>query len=182
MTGIISNNVGRDSGLIKATAGASNKPYFMAYRGTNDCSGDACNYNFSDNSYVKTPFNNEAIDSDSCYDVSNYRFTPNVAGKYFVFASVRTTGGTLDRWQQGYYEIRKNNTREVGSYYDGGGQSSGYTRDYSNTMYLSTVVDMNGSSDYLEVYMKVDESSSTPWLSGGPGNYFPTYFGAYKLA
>jgi len=47
---------------------------------------------------------------------------------------------------------------------------------------MSTIVDMNGTSDYLEVYMKVDEASSTPWLSGGPGGLFPTYFGAYKLA
>ena len=36
MTGIISQNVGRDSGLIKATAGASNKPFFFSTRGDRD--------------------------------------------------------------------------------------------------------------------------------------------------
>lgn len=70
------------------------------------------------------------------------------------------------------YRDTKNNTREVGHYYDADGQSSGYTCDYSNNAYMSTIVDMNGTSDYLEVYMKVDEASSTPWLSGEVVIYF----------
>ena len=186
MTGIISQNITRDSGLIKVTAGASNTPFFFARRGTSGCSGDACNNNFSDNTYVKTPFNNSVVDSNSCYDASNYRFTPNVAGDYFVFTTVDISGGTVDRLNFTQVQIRKNGTVTHGAYYNGNDQSSGYDRDYRYPTQINAIITMNGTSDYLEVYMKADESASTPWLiggtSGGYGNYNCTFFGAYKLA
>ena len=34
-------------------------------------------------------FGTETYDSDSCYDTGTYRFTPAVAGKYFLYASLR---------------------------------------------------------------------------------------------
>ena len=186
MTGIITQNTTRDSGLIKATAGASNAPFFFARRGASGCSGDACNNNFSDNSYVKAPFNNEVVDSDSCYDVSSYRFTPNVAGDYFFFCQTDVGGGTVDRLNQIYVDLRKNGTITHGAYYSGNDQSSGYDRDYRYLANINAIVTMNGSSDYVEIYMKADESSSTPWFfggtSGGYGNYNGSFFGGYKLA
>lgn len=187
MTGIISQNVGRDSGLIKATAGASNKPFFFSTRGASGCSGDACAYNFSDNSFVKAPFNREVVDSDNCYDhSSNYRFTPNVAGKYFIWAQTYYYGGTLDRLNEGYMEVRKNNTREFGFYYSGSSQSFGYTTDRTWVGFGEGIVDMNGTSDYLEVYIRADETTYTPWFgggtSGGYGNVNISHWGGYKLA
>lgn len=47
------------------------------------------------------------VDSDSCYDVSSYRFTPNVAGDYFFFCQTDVGGGTVDRLNQIYVDLRK---------------------------------------------------------------------------
>ena len=40
-------------------------------------------------------YNNEEFDTDNCYDTSNYRFTPNLAGYYHVNvqAYIETTSG-----------------------------------------------------------------------------------------
>jgi len=57
----------------------NNKPLVSVY-----ASADT---SMSDNSFVKVPFNTETFDSDGTYDhSSNYRWTPAVAGKYFVSA------------------------------------------------------------------------------------------------
>ena len=48
---------------------------------------------------TKVEHNTESFDTDNCYDNStNYRFTPTVAGKYYVYATVRGSAGasTLD--------------------------------------------------------------------------------------
>ena len=44
----------------------------------------------SDNTYTKVSLQTEIFDSDSKFDnSSNYRFTPTIAGKYFVYGSAR---------------------------------------------------------------------------------------------
>jgi hypothetical protein len=53
-----------------------NYPAFEAYL--------SANQNLTDNVNTKIQFDTELFDTDSCYDnVTNYRFTPNVAGKYY---------------------------------------------------------------------------------------------------
>src|SRR5210317_1067109 len=57
-----------------------NYPAFEAYL--------SAQQNTSDNAQNKILFDTEKFDTDGCYDnVTNYRFTPNVAGKYLFFAS-----------------------------------------------------------------------------------------------
>ena len=47
------------------------------------------NQSFSDNTSTKVTFDTEEFDEGGCYDHStNYRFTPNVAGKYHVYLSL----------------------------------------------------------------------------------------------
>ena len=174
MTGIISSNTDRQSGLIKATAGASNQPYFHARR--------SADYNFSDNTYIILPIDEVIINVGSCYDNSTYKFTPNVAGNYYIYAQIHVYGGTTDRLNHCRGQIWKNNSSSdpvCAWAYEGQAQSSGYTRDRQNEGYMSAVVAMNGSSDYLSFHGNADESSSTPWLSA---NWENTYFGGYKIA
>ena len=45
-------------------------------------------------------FNTESLDTDSAYDNSTYRFTPQTSGKYFVYAvlgSDTVSGANLDQ-------------------------------------------------------------------------------------
>jgi len=61
------------------TADVTNAPAFEAQVTSNQT--------ISDNTATKVTFDNEIFDTDGKYDHStNYRFTPTVAGKYFVYA------------------------------------------------------------------------------------------------
>jgi len=47
------------------------------------------NQSISDNASTKVTFDTEVYDTDSAYDhSSNYRFTPQVAGKYYVYVRI----------------------------------------------------------------------------------------------
>jgi hypothetical protein len=84
----------------------------------------------------------EVFDSDACYDPStNYRFTPNVAGYYFFSAhgSATTDGGACG------IAIYKNGASLARSATELGATSTNYFS-------VSVMVQMNGSSDYVEAY------------------------------
>ena len=48
------------------------------------------------------------------------------------------------------------------------------------TVNATIAVDMNGSSDYLEVYGKIDDTSGNPDFRGASGDQ-GTNFGAYRI-
>jgi hypothetical protein len=119
--------------------------------------------------------NTEIFDTNSMYDAStNYRFTPTVAGKYFVYAGMGLYGGTSDQLQIANLSIYKN------------GSSYKYVVNNFNSSYphneaglsLSTVVDMNGSSDYVELYARGNVLSGN--VTFEPQNTIGL-FGAYKI-
>ena len=129
----------------------------------------------SDATDTKVQCDTEVFDSDNCYDnSSNYRFTPNVAGKYFVYCSARADEGTDD-----LYKIQ-NGIKKNGSQATGIGQTSWDGRNGKGTdasTYSGGIIDMNGSSDYLEVHVQVDSVSGSNSALKNVG----TYFGAYKI-
>jgi hypothetical protein len=60
----------------------SSTPAFEAY--------STADQTISDDVYTKVQFDTERFDTDNCYDnTTNYRFTPTVAGKYFIYAFAR---------------------------------------------------------------------------------------------
>ena len=129
----------------------------------------------SDATTTKVQFDSEIFDTDNCYDNStNYRFTPTVAGKYFVYSIV--TGKDLGN------DLLRVDTR---IYKNGGGL-------YSNIIYVNTnsagnmfgtpvygIVDMNGSTDYLEIFAYLDYVGSSGVVDGSGDRV--TYFGAYRI-
>jgi hypothetical protein len=124
---------------------------------------------------TKVTFNTEIYDTDNCYDNStNYRFTPTTAGKYFVYATVTVYSGAYSAYQYGINYIRKNGSTDIAV-------SNMDVRNGSNARWFAapahTTVDMNGSTDYIEVY-GLAGSSSSPVFYGD--NHFST-FGAYKI-
>lgn len=101
--------------------------------------------------YVKVQFNTESFDTNNNYDTANYRFTPTVAGYYQINASVQyggssTTSGFI------HVTIYKN-----GSAVGGGNLITAL--QYAIPAY-STLVYMNGSTDYLEVYTQHSQGSN----------------------
>jgi len=157
-----------------ASAGGNNTPAFRAYLGSNQ--------NININTNTKININTENFDTDNCYDnSSNYRFTPNVAGKYFVYAQLAYSSTVLAmRVKAGLTMIYKNGSELIRNVNQ---PESSSGSNYSNqfTLSVQTVVEMNGSSDYLEVYALEDvgtDSSNAPKIGNGDNQ---SYFGAYKI-
>jgi len=93
MTSIIKvNNIQNTSGSFSATTtDLTNAPAFQARISGNVTNGA------SDGQIRKVEFNSEEFDTNNAYDNStNYRFTPQVAGKYYVFAKITVEGTGLD--------------------------------------------------------------------------------------
>ena len=99
----------------------------------------------TDNVETKISFGTEVFDTDSAYDTSTSKFTvpSGKAGKYFIYARVRVDSATDSE----IYDIKifKNGT----SVAVGVNWHHGYSKNYE----VSTVVDLNGSTDYIEGYV-----------------------------
>jgi len=136
----------------------------------------SANTNINDDAIVKIAANTEVYDTDSMYDNStNYRFTPTVAGKYFVYA--RAT-----------FDTSANDLQMAALFLYKNGSSIGVARTNFDNQYgegatpvVNTVVDMNGSSDYLEAYAQGDSSSGGQIQLQGDTTERRTNFGAYRL-
>ena len=159
------------SGATLSVAGSSvtavdNTPAFEAER-TSDQTP-------SNNTATKIQFNSELFDTDNAYDSStNHRFTPQTAGKYFVYGSVMGDAESITDLEVNQLMIYKNGSMVVNSAINYGGNDI----DFS-TVLVHAVMDMNGSSDYLELYVRL-KSSNQPTIVGNPDRR--TMFGAYKL-
>ena len=153
--------------LTTNNIGGKMTPAFYAYLGSTQSVTNGAN--------TKVQINTEIFDSDNAFDnSSNYRFTPQTAGKYFVYGAVC---GATDgyRLYQVHAKIYKN-----GSNY---ALTSEIIQDDSfnrKTSFISTVVDMNGSSDYVELYGLVDIHANNNETIVGSASKM-TYFGAYKI-
>ena len=146
--------------------GGVNTPAFEAYLASTQV--------ISNTTVTKVNINTERFDTANAYDnSSNFRFTPQTAGKYFVYAhlNLQTDGKKI---ANAIPSIKKN--------------GSGYTQSASNfannttsttAIGISNVITMNGSSDYLEVFAYIEvydgaQARVTPEVAG-------SYFGAFKI-
>jgi hypothetical protein len=150
---------------------AVNTPAFEAYI--------SADQSVSDNTFTKAQFNTEVFDIGSCYDnTTNYRFTPNVAGKYFVYTSLDLYSGNVNDFNFGRVHIRLNGTTDIilGKL-DHRTNATGYG---SAVKAIGSVV-MNGTTDYLEVYGNIDSVTSGGEAFTGNGTLRLSTFGAYKI-
>jgi len=158
------------SGKLASGVLPTNTPSFLAYLTSNT--------EINDTTMTKVQCDTERFDTDSAYDNStNYRFTPQESGKYFVYGAICFDGTqelyrtTVSIWKNGsnYHTVHNTNPFSSSGYGDGGE--------------IGVVVEMNGSTDYVELYTYVDTSNSTTGnLSfNAAGTIKPTFFGAYKL-
>ena len=139
---------------------SANTPAFRAYMGSTQT--------ISTTSGTKLNFDTESYDIGSNYDTSNYRFTPTTAGKYLITASIRLSGNVTITNCQLY--IYKN-----GSVYNRSTQ--GFNGDSSPMLTNTDTVEMNGSSDYIELYFYHNQGSNLD-ISGSVQN---TYFNGFRI-
>jgi len=146
-------------------SGGANTPAFEAKMGSSQT--------VSSGVATKAQFNTEEFDTASCYDnTTNYRFTPNVAGKYFVYFMLNMQHPSNNNVQDVAGKLYKNGSEvkqfAIGNY-------ASFSFQYVSTA-VTAVIDFNGSSDYIEVFGQIYGNAT---LSINAGGY--SVFGAYKL-
>ena len=148
-----------------------NYPAFEAYL--------SASQTVSDGVTTKVQFDAEDLDTDNCYDNStNYRFTPTVAGKYFVFSTTMHLNTS-----------NSNLVNMINYIYKNGSSISRTQIDFQNNFVKNgsvdnnLIVDMNGSSDYLEIFASVNTSSggSPQFYGNSASSNRWCRFGAYRL-
>ena len=138
----------------------------------------SANQEMSDTSTTKIQFNTERFDTNSYFDNStNYRYTPLVAGKYNVYCSARYDARTNSNLSLANMMIFKNGSNYIEN-------QQYFITNYVRQTFcnLSTVIDMNGSSDYLEVFAYFDvlsTGSGNPRITGSSTG--GSVFGAYRI-
>ena len=131
------------------------------------------NITISDDTVTKLLFATEDFDTDGNYASS--RFTPTTAGKYQVSGAVQwNTNTSYDGLLQGRLFVYKNGSQIFRNDIDP--RNSGQTI-ISGFNCLNVAVDMNGSSDYLELYGYVDVQNN------GIADFWQTnsYFTAFRI-
>ena len=138
--------------------GGTNTPAFQAFLSSNQT--------ISNNSSTKITINSEVYDTASAFNTSTNRFTPQTAGKYIFYAQM--TSADTQTANEFEITIKKNGTTVL----------MGRTT-LENFCSINTigVVDMNGSSDYVETF-SFQNSGGNAILTG---NTSATFFGGYKI-
>ena len=136
----------------------ANTPAFFARLSSNQTITDATT--------TKINFNSEGFDTNNAYDNStNYRFTPQVAGKYFIASLLKCNAG--DTNLDTAITVIKKNGSDPYQYANFEMQTGGTNRLKSFSAYYSTIIELNGSSDYVEGYAYIDDTSGNPTVESG---------------
>ena len=164
--------IGSSGDTITTATGAKPSflyPAFEAYLSSNQ--------SVSDNAVTKVQFDTKLFDTDSTYDNStNYRFTPGVAGKYFIYSSILNEAGSNSNLIEAYMYIKKNgaNVLELET------SLNNNPGRLMPTFGMATL-DLN-DTDYVEIYGRINSSSGSGQLFEGNTTYKrATKFGAYRI-
>ena len=132
-------------------------PAFNVYRGTSSQS-------ITQNTYTKVQFNTETFDTDNCFDsTTNYRFTPTLAGKYQINLVGLLSQSAASRTIWVLYKNGSAYCRII----------DGTPGAASTSQSGAIIVDMNGSTDYLEMYVYSAAATTTvDGLTSGAGSFF----------
>lgn len=145
--------------MLGAGVYAGYGPAFSAYMSSNQ--------SYTAPTYTKLQMNTKHFDTANCFDTSLYRFTPNVAGYYFLNAQAefQAVGNRSTLY------LYKN-----GSLFLTGLDAIGNGVNAQGSIF-SGLVYANGSTDYFEIYFQANNNGSVYGLSNGAG--IVSYFQAF---
>jgi hypothetical protein len=117
--------------------------------------------------YAKCAFDTEQFDVEGWYDAAtNYRYTPQVAGKYLFHASASCDAANVADGPQ--LVFRKNGgsapNAETGDYHQN------TTANYILHVTCLGLFDMNGSTDYIEAFMYLPDGGT--FIFANPAKHF----------
>jgi hypothetical protein len=143
-----------------------NEPYFEVTLSTS-------NQVISDETDTKIAWNDVNFDTNSNWNSSNYRWLPTVAGKYFVYLQVGCNAQGSSQLTDHFGWIEKNGSMVSRSHNNP--QTGGF---YYNTLNTNIILTMNGSTDYVEGWTRMNDTSGSPEVQSGLGY---SKFGAYRI-
>ena len=122
----------------------------------------------SSDTYTKINFDQERFDTNSTYASS--RFTPAVAGKYFIYSSIALTPGNQTDWSYGNIAIYLNGSSYADQIFD-----SRANFVFRALLTISRTLDLN-TTDYVEIYgrLTADDGSGIS-IQDTNGNCFGGY-------
>ena len=139
-----------------AGIGGVNTPAFYAYKSTSQT--------ITSGVITKIDFGTEDFDTNSNFASS--RFTPTTAGKYYIETGLTFQGGTSYLIDARIY-IYKNGTQYTLSYCANQNNNGNY-----NSRTWSSIIDLNGSSDYVEIYANSSNSNTNTTMASGRDCWF----------
>jgi hypothetical protein len=153
------------SGTILTSAntfGAGTGPAFSVSKVTSQ--------NISTTTQTKVAFDSEEFDTASCFNTSTNRFTPNVAGYYYLNANVRLNLGTVSGNDEYYISIYKNGTQFKRGFNRG---VSSPPTNANILLGISSLVYANGTTDYFEIYaLQCSSTTATVGIGDNPQQPF----------
>tara|TARA_R110000824_G_scaffold399419_1_gene604859 strand:- start:33 stop:509 length:477 start_codon:yes stop_codon:yes gene_type:complete len=126
--------------------------------------------NPSSGSYTKINFDSEIFDTNNTYDTSNKRFTPGVAGKYFVYCNACMGSNSNSTLANAYLATYKNGSLLKNAFYMA---TTNYTR--YQPMTVGNIIDLD-ADDYVEMYARLVIQSGTVEIRTAE-----SFFGAYRI-
>ncbi len=137
-----------NSGEILTSNGSASAPSWQSPPATQNGAFHAilgANQTITTTTLTKVLFDTILYDKNNNYDnTTNYRFTPTIAGKYFIYTKVLYLNPLVaDRY--GYLYIHKNGSQVAQSVVT-------HPTDDASSIMCNTVIDFNGTTDYIEVY------------------------------
>lgn len=142
------------SGNLSWVNGSTVGPAFSAYATAGTSTATA--------TFTKVALGATEFDTANCFSTVNSRFTPTVAGYYFI------NGGIFAGLSSQVATIYKN-----GAEAKRGNQALGATLNGGT---VSGLIYMNGSTDYVELYWYQQSGSTQNNTTGSPYTYFQGYF------
>ena len=146
------------SGAITIANTQNTGPAFSAYANATQSISNA--------TFTKIQFQTKEFDTNSNFDsTTNYRFTPTVAGYYFISGTINFNG-TLAT-SQNLISIYKN-----GSEFKRGGQVLTNAANNATGITVTALIQFNGSTDYVEIYgyqangISVNTSATLTYFEG----------------
>ena len=170
------------SNATQTGVGGTNTPAFFSYL------GGSGGQSVGGNAITKITINTELFDVGGCFNhtsstttlngisTPSYAFAPNVAGKYFIYGAIQYEAGGNTELKEDYLYFKLNGS----NYYESQNDFQA-SNNRLNLMNGSVVVELNGSSDYIEIYARMSATGSTKILESDTQYKKATHFGAYKI-
>ena len=163
----LNNNSLLDVTELPSGISGQNYPAFEAKRSADQTA--------SAGTFTKMQLNTELYDSGDYDNSTNYRFTPTVAGKYYVYVNAYHNPSSTANLYDYAVAIYKNGSEADGAA-EGFINTEGTTGiDEVASQMVVRVIDMNGTTDYLEFYFYQTVSGGTPTIGSR------SFAGAFRI-